>query len=311
MIRFLAWRLAQFPLVLAILYLVTFVLVWVVPGSPFEQTERAIDPKVIELKKRQLHAESAWQFLGYYPWRIVRHGDFGPSLQYEEWSVNDIIKSGLPVSMTLGLFAMTLATFAGVALGAAGSAKRGGAIDWLGLAVALVGISLPGFVTAGLLLTAFSVKLRWCPVGTWGSLRDLVLPGVALALLPTAYIARLTRASMLDVLASDYVRTARAKGLSRPAVVVRHALRNGILPVLSYLGPATAYALTGSFVVEKVFNIHGLGEHFVNSVINRDQTLVLGITLVYATLLLALNLLVDVGYAIVDPRIDLQARVGA
>lgn len=308
MLKFTLFRILQFPLILAIVYVITFLLVWVAPGSPFERTDRAIAKEIIELKKEQLHAATAWEFLTHYPWSIIRHGDFGPSLNYEEWSVNDIIKSGLPVSITLGLLAITIATFAGVAIGAAGAAWRGGVVDWLGLGVALVGISLPGFVTAGLLITVFSVNLKWFPVGGWGTLSTMILPAIALALMPMAYITRLSRAAMIDVLGSDFIRTARAKGLSKPSVVVKHALKNAMLPVLSYIGPATAAAMTGSFVVEKVFNIHGLGEHFVNSVLNRDQTLVLGVVMVYSTLLLGMNLLVDLSYALVDPRIDLSDK---
>jgi oligopeptide transport system permease protein len=308
MLKFIVFRILQFPLILAIVYVVTFLLVWVAPGSPFERSDRKLPAAIIELKKEQLHAGSAWEFLAYYPWNILSRGDFGPSLNYEEFSVNDIIRSSLPVSVTLGLLAITIATFAGVAIGAAGAARRGGVTDWLGLTVALIGISLPGFVTAGLLISIFSVQLKWFPVGGWGTLGAMVSPAIALSLLPMAYITRLTRAAMIDVLSSDYIRTARAKGLSKPTVVVKHALKNAMLPVLSYLGPATAAAMTGSFVVEKVYNIPGLGEHFVNSIINRDQTLVLGVVMVYSTLLLAMNLLVDLSYALVDPRIDLSSR---
>ncbi|HSV16279.1 MAG TPA: ABC transporter permease, partial [Tepidisphaeraceae bacterium] len=305
MLRFLAVRLLQFPLVLAVIYLITFLLVWVAPGSPFERTDRKLDPRVLEQIKVRMHAQNAWTFLAWYPRNLVLHGDFGYSLNYEEWTVNDILKSALPVSLTLGMFGLTIATFAGVALGALAAVRRGGPLDFLSLALALIGISVPSFVTAAGLLVAFAVKVHWFPVGGWGSLRDLVLPGIALSLLPMAYIARLTRAAMLDILGSDYVRTARAKGLSRSKVIWKHCLRNACLPVLSYLGPAAAAALTGSFVVEKVFNIPGLGQHFVNSVLNRDQTLVLGTVIVYSAFLLTLNLLVDVGYAFIDPRIDI------
>ncbi len=311
MLKFIVFRILQFPLILGIIYLTTFLLVWVAPGDPFTRTDRVLDPKIIELKKEQLHARTSWEFLTHYPVQIIRYGDFGPSLNYEEWSVNDLIKSGLPISATLGLLAITIAVFAGVTIGAAGAAWRGGVVDWLGLSIALVGISLPGFVTAGLLVSIFSVELKWFPVGGWGTLRTMVLPAIALSLLPMAYITRLTRASMIDVLGSDFIRTARAKGLSKPAVITKHALKNAILPVLSYVGPATAAALTGSFVVEKVFNIHGLGQHFVNSVLNRDQTLVLGVVMVYSTLVLTMNLLVDLSYALIDPRIELGTKEAA
>jgi oligopeptide transport system permease protein len=235
-------------------------------------------------------------------------GDFGPSMWYPEWSVNEILVNALPVSITLGVMALTLAVLAGVGVGAMAAVYRGGALDWLSLSIVLIGISLPSFVTASLLLLLFSVQLQWVPVGAWGSLTDPLLPAVALSLMPMAYIARLTRVAMIDVLSSDFVRTARAKGLSRPIVIWKHCLRNAILPVLSYLGPAAAAALTGSFVVEKVFNINGLGQHFVNSVLNRDRTLILGTVMVYSLFVLAFNLLVDIGYALVDPRIEIEQR---
>jgi ABC-type dipeptide/oligopeptide/nickel transport system permease component len=308
MLRFLAFRLLQFPLVLAVIYLITFLLVWVAPGSPFERTERHVPQRVLDQLKTQMHAENWHRFLAWYPSQLIVHGNFGPSMFYEEWTVNDIMKSALPISITLGIFGVTIATFGGTVLGALAAVYRGGIMDYLSLAVALIGISVPSFVTAAGLLVLFAVKVHWFPVGGWGGLRDMVLPGLALSLLPMAYIARLTRAAMLDVLGSDYVRTARAKGLSRSAVIWKHCLRNAFLPVLSYLGPAAAAAMTGSFVVEKVFNIPGLGQHFVNSVLNRDQTLILGTTIVYSAFLLTLNLLVDIGYAFVDPRIEIDAK---
>ena len=304
MARFIAFRVLQFPLILAVIYLITFLLAWVAPGDPFDRTDRKLDPAVTAALKKRFDAEHWYTFLSRYPQNLVLHGDFGPSLVYEEWSVNDILRSALPVSVTLGLFALTVATLAGVGIGALAAVRRGGAFDWLSLSVAMVGISLPSFVSAAVLLIVFSVKLHWFPMGGWGSIRDLLLPGVALALAPMAYIARLTRVAMIDVLSSDYVRTARAKGLSRSVVIWKHSLRNALLPVLSYVGPAAAMTFTGSFVIEKVFNIPGLGQHFVNSVLNRDQTLILGTVMVYSVFLLAFNLLVDVGYGIVDPRIE-------
>lgn len=304
MAKVILYRLLQFPLVLAVIYLITYLLVWVAPGSPFEHTERKMDPAALQALKERFHADSPWRFLTYYPTRIVFHGDFGPSLQYKEWSVNDILKTSLPISVTLGLFALTLAVLFGVGIGTMAAVRKGGATDWFGLTLTLVGISLPSFVSAAVLLIVFSGRLKWFPVGGWGGVKEMVLPGVALSLAPMAYIVRLTRVSMLDVLGADYVRTARAKGLSRSVVIWKHCLRNAFLPVLSYLGPAAATTLTGSFVVEKVFRVPGLGQHFVNSVLNRDQTLILGTVMVYSALLLLFNLLVDVSYAFVDPRIE-------
>jgi oligopeptide transport system permease protein len=303
MLKFIAIRLLQFPLILAVIYLLTFALAWMAPGSPFQREDRSLDPIALEALQRQYHADTWWRFLGTYPWRLIRHGDLGPSMVQKGWSVNAILAASVPVSVTLGLFALLVALLGGVVIGMLAAVRRGGVLDWLSL-----GISLPSFVTAGLLLIFFAVQLRWFPIGTFGDVKSLVLPGIALALMPMAYIARLTRVSMIDTLSSDYVRTARAKGLSRRAVIWGHCLRNAFLPVLSYLGPAAAATLTGSFVVEKVFNVPGLGQHLVNSVINRDQTLILGTVLVYSIFLLTFNLLVDVAYAFVDPRIELTGE---
>jgi oligopeptide transport system permease protein len=307
MARYVLWRILQFPLILAIIYLITYLLVWLAPGSPFDVGDRQLDPIARKQLEQQFHADSPWMFLAYYPAQILR-GDFGPSLTHQGWSVGEILKSSQPVSITLGLMALTIAVAVGCTLGVLSAIKRGGAFDLLTVPVTLVGISLPAFVSAGLLLVIFSDTLHWLPAGGWGGFSHLILPAIALSLAPLAYIAQLTRVSMLDVLGDDYVRTARAKGVSRPAVVWRHCFRNAVLPVFSYLGPAAAAALTGSFVVEYVFNLPGLGQHFVHSVQDRDQTLILGIVIVYAVFLLGLNLLVDIGYALVDPRIEVAGR---
>ena len=309
MLRFITVRLLQFPLILGVIYFVTFALAWLAPGSPFEG-ERKLNPAVVERLKREFHAEKWYTFLGYYPRNILLTGNFGPSFEYPEWSVNDVVRHSLPVSVSLGLMALVIAVIFGVAAGVMAAVRRGGPFDLASLGVALVGISLPSFVTAGVLLLAFAVQLRWFPIGGWRNPYELFLPALALSLMPMAYIARLTRVSMIDTLGSDYVRTARAKGLSRGTVIWKHCLRNAFLPVLTYLGPAAAYTLTGSFVVEKVFNIPGLGQHFVNSVLNRDQTLILGTVMIYSAFLLSLNLIVDVMYVFVDPRIDLTAKSG-
>jgi len=306
-LRFIAFRLLQFPLILAVIYLLTFLLAWAAPGSPFENPERKLDPIAQHQLEKQFHAEHWYKFLAFYPANVLLHGDFGPSMSYKGWSVNDVLSSALPVSMALGLTALVIATFAGTGIGTLAAVRRNGPFDWASLAVALVGISLPGFVAAGLLLVIFCDRLHWFPSGGWGTVREMVLPSIALAMMPLAYIARLTRVSMLDVLGNDYIRTARAKGLGRWTVIWRHGFRNAFLPVFTYLGPAAAATMTGSFVVEKVFNIPGLGEHFVNSVLNRDQTMILGTVMVYSAFLLTLNLLVDIGYSFIDPRIDVTA----
>jgi len=308
--RYLAFRILQLPLILAAIYLLTFFLTWVVPGSPFDKDDKVSDKLAMKLMAQRFHADQWQSFLAYYPLRIVR-GDFGQSMQYSDWSVTDIVKSALPISMALGLFALSIATVAGVGIGVLAAVKRGGIWDFLSLTIALVGISVPSFVVASALLLFFCVRHPWFAISRCESIADLILPGIALALLPMAYITRLTRVAMLDVLSSDFVRTARAKGLSRAAVIWKHCLKHALLPVFTYLGPAAAATLTGSFVVETVFNIPGLGQHFVNSVRNKDQTLILAVVMIYSTLLLVLNLLVDIGYSLLDPRISVQEKAAS
>ncbi len=340
MVKFLAGRLIQFPIILAVIYVITFLLAWVAPGSPFQRTERPLAPQVQEQLKRQFHAESWHGFLLYYPPQMLK-GNFGPSFNYPGRSVSQILSDGLPVSIALGGLAMSIAITIGVFIGTLAAVFRGRALDWVSLTVALLGVSVPSFVAAAVLRGVFAYHWTIFPLGRWPSgietrligplghqfwdtlhasgftsalsawagsfpqyLYAALLPAIALSLLPMAYITRLTRVSMIDVLGSDYVRTARAKGLSRPRVIFKHCLRNAILPVLSYIGPAAAATLVGSFVVETVFQIPGLGQFFVNSVQSRDQTLILGTVMTYSVLLLGLNLLVDVAYGWVDPRIS-------
>jgi len=307
MMRYAAVRLIQFPLILAVIYVATFFLTWVIPGSPFERTERRVADAALKAMAERFHADDWRKFMAYYPLRALR-GDFGQSMKYQDWSVTDIIRQSLPVSVTLGLFALTIAVFVGVATGVLAAVRRGGIIDSLSVGLALAGISVPSFVVASLLLVTFCVRLKWFSIGQWGTPADMVLPGVALSLLPMAYIARLSRVAMLDVLGSDFVRTARAKGLPRATVIWKHCLKHALLPVLSFLGPAAAGTLTGSFVVEKVFNIPGLGQHFVNSVLNKDQTMILAVVMIYSVMLLTFNLLVDLCYALLDPRIEVGAK---
>lgn len=307
MVKFILWRLVQFPIILAVIYLVTFTMIWAVPGSPFEN-ERGFDPVKLQTLKERFHADKWYTFLGYYPVRVVTEFDFGPSLRNQEFSVNEIIGKRLPVSIQLGLVALGIAVVFGMVIGTLSAVKRDGILDWAGMGLTLIGISVPAFVTAALLLLVFVSYWRLFNTGEWDSWDDMVLPSIALSLAPMAYIVRLQRVSMLDVLGADYVRTARAKGLSKTRVVIKHCLRNAVLPVFTYLGPAAAVTLTGSFVVERVFAIPGLGQSFVDSVTNRDQTLILALVMVYSTLVLVMNLIVDIGYTIIDPRIDLTRK---
>lgn len=301
MMKFIFWRIVQFPVTLAAIYLVTFALVWIIPGSPLEG-ERNVDREQLQQKMAQFHADTWQGFLTYYPWRIVTAFDFGPSLKNQEFTVTEIIAKRLPVSAAVGFMALGIALAVGVTVGTISAVKRDSIADWAGVGLTLVGISVPSFVVASLLMLLFVVHLRWFGLGGY------LLPSLALALAPMAYIVRLQRVSMLDTLGADYVRTARAKGLSKPKVVIGHCLRNAFLPVFTYLGPAAATTLTGSFVVEQVFRVRGLGDQFVTAVRDRDQTLILGLVVIYSVILLFFNLLVDIGYAFIDPRIDVSAK---
>jgi oligopeptide transport system permease protein len=233
------------------------------------------------------------------------HGDFGPSFKYQDYSVTELIWNGFPVSLRLGGLALVLALVLGTSLGALAALKQNSAADHAVMATAMGGIIIPNFVMAPLLALVFGVYLKWLPVGGWGGgdFSHSVLPIIALSLPQIAYIARLTRASMIEVLSSHYIRTARAKGLSTRLIVFRHALRPSMLPVVSYLGPAAAAVITGSVVVEQIFGIPGIGRYFVQGALNRDYTLVMGVVVFYGSLIILLNLVVDLVYGLLDPKI--------
>ena len=302
MIRLIAGRLLQFPLILWASYTITFIMVIAVPGNPFQAAGRKLNPATESALRRRYGMDDNWRFYASYLGRFVQ-GDLGQSIQYESWTCNEIIGASLPVSMAIGGAAILIALGGGLLLGTAGAIYRRTLVDYFSLAIAVIGISVPTFVIAAILLVVFSVSWRLLPVGTWESPVDLLRPALALSLVPMAYITRLTRLGMIEVLSSDYIRTARAKGLAPARIIFRHALPNAFWPVWSYLGPATAAAMTGSFVVERVFNVPGLGVHFVNSVLNRDQMLILATVLVYSSLIVAMNLLVDIAYRLLDPRL--------
>ncbi len=235
---------------------------------------------------------------------LVR-GDFGPSFKFKDFSVTELIVQGLPISLMLGLSAVLLALLVGIPLGAMAALRHNSGTDYSIMGFAVLGIALPSFVTGPLFALVFGLYLRWLPVAGWetGQLRYLVLPVITLALPVIAYIARLTRGSLLEVLRSNFVRTARAKGLSETQVLLKHALRPALLPVVSYLGPATAFVVTGSLVVETVFGLPGSGRYLVQGAINRDYTLVMGMIVVYGSLTLLLNLIADLLYGWLDPRV--------
>lgn len=305
MIGLLARRLVQGVIALACIYTITFVMVISIPGNPLRQSDRNMPPEAERALRARYHMDDNWLYFQEFLAGAVRL-DFGPSFTYADWTCNQIVAEALPVSAMLGWLAILLAVLVGVPIGVIGAVRRGTWID-AGLGgLVLLGISLPTFVTGSLLLTVFAVYLKIAPIGGWGTLAHLPLPAITLSLPFIAYIARLTRVGMLDVLGSDFIRTARAKGLPERTVIGRHALKVAFLPVLSYLGPATAQAMTGSFVVEKVFGVPGMGQHFVNAALNRDAGLIMSSVMVFAAMLIALNLLVDLLYAWLDPRIALR-----
>mgnify|MGYP002784367641 FL=1 len=285
-----------------------FFLVRLAPGGPFDE-EQALAPEVkANLERaygldRPLH-EQYLKYLG-----GLLQGDLGPSMRLRDFTVNELIATGLPVSLALGCAAILLAVGFGVPLGALAALRQNSALDHAVMGVAVLGIAVPVYVVAPLLALMFGIHLGWLPVGGWsGDWRELVLPTVALALPTLAYVARLMRGSLLEVLRLPLIRTARAKGLAPRTVLWRHALPPAFLPVLSYLGPATAAVLTGSLVVETIFGLPGMGRYLVQGALNRDYTLVLGKVIVYATLILSLNLTVDLLYGVLDPRVRQRGR---
>ena len=282
----------------------TFFLMRLAPGGPFDQ-DQTLTPEIqANLEAAYGLDQPVWVQYGRYLQGLVK-GDFGPSFKYRDFTVTELIRQGLPISLTLGFCALLVAIAIGVPLGILAALHQNGAADALIRTIAVIGIALPGFVVAPLLALIFGIHLRWLPVAGWeaGSLRTLVLPVAALALPLSAYLVRLTRASLLEVLTSGFIRAARARGLPERRVIARHALRAALVPVVSYLGPAAAAVFTGSLIIETIFGIPGMGRHLVQGALNRDYTLVMGMVIVYATLTLLFNLIVDLLYGWLDPRV--------
>jgi oligopeptide transport system permease protein len=290
------------PLLLVISFL-AFVLVRIAPGGPFDKERAPASPEIKRHIEAKYHLdEPFWR--QYLRWLgELARGDFGPSLKYRSHTVNDIIAQGLPVSLTLGLLGFGFAQGIGIPLGFYTAARRGGCGDWLGSLMAIVAFCVPAFVVGPLLLMAFAIHWRVFPAALWGSPWHAVLPTVALGLYFSGRVARLMREGMLNTLHEGFITTARAKGLSQTAVLVKHAFRLAVLPVVSFSGPLLADLLTGSFVVENIFRIPGIGVFLVNSSLNRDYPMVVGLVLLYAVLLVFLNLLVDLSYRWLDPRV--------
>ena len=304
--RYVLRRLLSAIPTLLLIATLAFALLHLTPGGPFD-SERSLVPQIQHAIEARYHLdEPVWrQYLRYLS--DLARGDLGPSFQYRDTSVNQIIALGLPIDLAVGGCAIGFALLVGGAIGLLAASRPGTCRDRVPMTLSMLGMSVPTFVVAPLLILVFVMRLHWLPAGDWvgGSWRHLLLPALALALPYTAFIARLVRASALEVMGSAYIRTARAKGLGPMAVLLRHALRPTLMPLVSYLGPALAGVLTGSIVIEQVFGLPGIGRFFITGALNRDYTLVMGLTLLYGALIILCNLLVDLCYAWLDPRVRL------
>ena len=304
--RFIAIRFLQSLLALFVVISATFFMLRAAPGGPFTQ-EKAVTPEI--LRNLEAHYglnKPLWQQYLDYLGNLLR-GDLGPSFKYANRTVNEIIGDKLPVSAELGAEALAIALVLGIGLGTTAAIRRNTWVDYVASGFGMAGISIPTFVIGPLLVLALAIHAGWFNASGWYTASDRVLPAIVLGIAYAAPISRLTRGGMLEVLHQDFIRTARAKGASETRVILRHALRGGLLPVVSYLGPAIAGILTGSFVIETIFQIPGIGREFVNSAFNRDYTLVLGTVILYAVLIMALNLVADVVQAWMNPKVRLES----
>ncbi len=303
MLIFIIKRLLQAVPVLFAVVVVTFFLIHAAPGGPFDQ-ERKVSPDVLKHLNARYHLdEPVWQQLARYVGNLLQ-GDFGPSFKYPSHTVNDLIAAGFPVTFELATYAILFALVIGLTAGVLASLKPNSALDYLPMSGAMLGICLPSFVLGPLLLLVFGIWLQWLPVAGWGQIPgDKFLPSITLGASYAAYIARISRGGMLEVLSQDYIRTARAKGLSTARIVFVHALRGGMTPVISFLGPAIAGLLAGSFIVETVFQIPGIGRFYIQAAFNRDYTMIMGCTIFFAFLIVIFNLLADVILVLLNPKL--------
>lgn len=298
-------RLLQGVPVLLVVATVTFLLMHAVPGGPFDR-DKKLPPEIVANIEAKYHLDKpVWQQYLLYLGQVVR-GDLGPSYKYIGRDVSDIIRDTFPVSLTLGLCAVLVTLVLGIPAGVLSAARQNSVWDRTCIFIATLGISLPSFVLGALLILIFSHQLHLLPPALWEGPRHIILPALALGAGFAGYIARLTRSTILEVMATDYIRTARAKGLSETTVLIKHALRNSLSPIVSVMGPLTAGLITGSFVIEFIFSIPGMGNYFITAVTNRDYPLIMGVTLVYAVLIVLANIFVDMIYMKLDPRVVLS-----
>ncbi len=305
MSKYILKRIVSSIVTLWVVITATFILAHVIPGGPFDR-DKVLPPEVMKNIQQRYNLDKSllWQYQDYIS-HLVKL-DLGPSFQQRGTSVNDIVNRGFPVSARLGVVAVSISLVFGIILGIISAYKQGKWEDNLSMFISTLGVTIPSFVVATLLIYFFGEKLRWLPVFGLSSPKHYILPAIALSGFSMAFVSRLIRSSLLEVIRQDYIRAARARGLSEMSIVFVHSLRNAVLPVITYIGPLIAAILTGSFVVERIFTIPGLGRSFVDSISNRDYTLVLGVTVFYSILLIICNLLVDIIYALVDPRINIE-----
>jgi oligopeptide transport system permease protein len=310
MLRFIISRLLQAIPVLLVVISVTFLLIHSAPGGPFSD-EKAVPPEVARALEAQYNLDQPlWQQYTSYLGDVLR-GDFGPSFKYSGRTVNELIAAGLPVTAELALYAMLVALFIGISAGVFAAIRPNTLQDYIPMSAAMLGICMPSFLLGPILILVFGIQLEWLPISGWGDIPgDKILPAITLGTGYAAYIARLSRGGMLEVLSQDFIRTARAKGLSEPLIIFKHALRGGLIPVIAFLGPAFAGLLGGSFVVETIFQIPGLGRFYVTSAFNRDYTMILGMTIFFAGLIIVFNLLSDLIALWLNPKLRQQTRGG-
>ncbi|MEE9251742.1 MAG: ABC transporter permease [Thermodesulfobacteriota bacterium] len=307
MLKFTLSRALTGALVVFTVATITFFLLRTLPGGPFDE-DKTLPPEIQRnIEKKYRLDEPVWKQYLYYIYDLSR-GEFGPSYKYIDRSVNDIIKNTLPVSVKLGAVGFALVLSIGGTVGVLSSVRPRGLADFAGVAAATTLVSVPSFVVGALLMYFFSVRLGWLPAALWGRPEHFVLPALTLAVGPAAYLSRLIRGSMLETSGSAFIRTARAKGLGQFKIVLKHVLKNALIPILTVLGPIAAFLVTGSFVVEHIFEIPGMGKFFVIAVSNRDYPLVMGITVIYTVILVLANFVVDLSYALIDPRITFEKQ---
>jgi oligopeptide transport system permease protein len=310
MFKFIFKRLLQAIPVLLIVITITFALIHAAPGGPFS-VERAVPPEVLDALNAQYNLDDPIHVQYFIYLKNIAQGDFGPSFKYAGRSVIEIIGAGMPITFELGIYSLLIALTLGIGTGVIASLRPNTVQDYLPMSLAMTGICLPTFVLGPSMVLVFSIWMEWLPVSGWGYIPgDKILPSLTLGFAYAAYIARLSRGGMLEILSQDFIRTARAKGLSTATIVIRHALRGGMQPVVSFMGPALAGLLSGSFVVETIFQIPGMGRYFVQAAFNRDYTLILGTTVFFATLIILFNLLADIVTVWLNPRLRESSASG-